>query len=60
MTTNFFYYLMYFNIKCKDRLNIKDFRFDNEAVFDGWKIFDFYFFGTDFKDYPEYNGPETF
>ena len=51
---------MYFNIKCKDKLNIKDLRFDNVAVFYRWKIFEFYFFGTDFKDYPEYNGPETF
>ena len=32
----------------------------SDCVFPGGKIFEFYFDGTNFKDYEEYNGPENF
>lgn len=60
MTKNFMQFLMDMDIKNEQgRLRIRDMNSD-DAVFDGRKIFDIFFEGTNYKNYAQYNGPEDF
>jgi hypothetical protein len=49
-----------FDIKtATGRLDLKEVR-DEDAVFEGAKIFEFFFEGTRYKNYKEYSGPKEF
>ena len=45
--------------KAPGRLDIKEVN-EEDAVFEGAKIFEFFFEGTRFKKYKDYNGPKDF
>ena len=60
LTKNFVNYLLEFDADFHpDRIDIKEVKPD-DSVFDGHKVFDLYFEGTNFKEYKDYSGPPDF
>ena len=60
LTKNFVHYMYNIDInRIPGRMNIKEVN-DEDAVFEGSKIFEFFFEGTRFKNYKDYSGPKDF
>jgi hypothetical protein len=60
MTRNFVNYMYQFDInKISGWINIKE-TSDEDAVYEGIKIFEIFFEGTKFKNYKDYKGPKDF
>ena len=61
LTKNFRNYLSNYNPSLeKDRLRINELEPETNAAFDGEKVFDIFFKGTNYRNYPQYNGPAKF
>lgn len=62
MTRNFMNYIKQIDFKtfkCNKRLTVPDIR-DDDAVFAGVMVFDLFFEGSKFVNYPDYRGPPEF
>lgn len=60
MTRNFIAYLWGFDIELGPGRMKVDGVPEEDAVYPGFKIFEFFFEGTKFKSYKDYEGPEDF
>jgi hypothetical protein len=59
LTKNFMQYIKAFDIKTSKRMPISDIR-DDDAVYPGIKIFDFFLEGSRYSKYEDYKGPDKF
>lgn len=59
LTRNFMNYIKEFDIKSSSRMPIKDIK-DDDAVYPGLKIFEFFFDGSKYTAYDGYRGPDDF